>query len=140
MAALLGESENGVGLAAPQIGISKAVFIVLKSVTEPQKSAGQKESETKKFTLDDILIFINPSIIKQSRKKESLHEGCLSVPGIFGNITRSRQVTLKALDENGKEIIRGAGGILAQVFQHECDHLNGKLFIDNATDLRKIEK
>ena len=140
MVALLGESENGVGLAAPQIGASKAVFIVLKSIIDPQKSAGQKEGETKKLALNDILIFINPAIIKQSRKKESMHEGCLSVPGIFGNIRRSRQVTLKALDESGKEIIRGAGGLLAQVFQHECDHLNGKLFIDNATDLRKIEK
>jgi len=66
-------------------------------------------------------------------------EGCLSVRGIYGNIERSKNATIKAYDENGNKFVRGAGGLLAQAFQHECDHLEGTLFIDNAKETWKVE-
>lgn len=140
MAEILGKSENGVGLAALQIGVPKAVFIALKNADEFYKKT--KDGNTKKNELgkNDLFIFVNPKIIKHSKKTELMTEGCLSVPGVYGKIKRWRQVTLLALDENGRKITRGAGGLLAQVFQHECDHLSGKLFIDEAVNLQKQEK
>ncbi|PIR70432.1 MAG: peptide deformylase [Candidatus Niyogibacteria bacterium CG10_big_fil_rev_8_21_14_0_10_42_19] len=135
MTEALFESPNGVGLAAPQIGISKAIFIVPLKVIEMDKK--KKEEPEKDNT--KVLVFINPRITKASKKKEVLYEGCLSTPNLYGQIKRSRQVTIEALNENGKKITRGAGGLLAEIFQHETDHLNGKLFIDEATDLRKHE-
>jgi len=138
MTEVLGSAENGVGLAAPQIGVPKRIFIVLKSIVGLPKTAGTSEDEKKKkLEANDVLIFINPEIIKRSRKTEMLTEGCLSVAGVCGTIRRARQVTLAALNEKGEKIIRGAGGLLAQVFQHECDHLEGRLFVDSAVNLKK---
>lgn len=140
MAEVLGESENGVGLAAPQIGISKAIFIALKNAEEFHKKAAEDSIKKNKLSKNEFLVFANPKIIKHSKKAELVNEGCLSLPGVYGQTKRWRQVTLLALDENGNKITRGAGGLLAQIFQHECDHLNGKLFIDSAIDLQKHDK
>ena len=82
----------------------------------------------------DDLVFINPKITKFSKKKKMMEEGCLSVRWIYGNVERSTNVTLEAYDENGEKVTRGAGGLLAHIFQHEVDHLNGILFIDKAVD------
>lgn len=140
MANILGESENGVGLAAPQIGELKMVFIALKNPEEFYKKTGNGDTKKNALEKDDFSVFINPKIIKHSKKTEMMNEGCLSVPGVYGKIRRWRQVTLAALNENGNKVTRGAGGLLAQIFQHECDHLDGKLFIDNAIDIQKHEK
>jgi peptide deformylase len=109
----------GVAIAAPQIGISKRVFLV------------EDQSKDREDALPS-LVAINPVIIKTSRKKVVVGEGCLSVPDHYGAVSRHASVTLRATDENGAQYERGAGGLLAQIFQHECDHLDGTLFVDRA--------
>lgn len=85
------------------------------------------------------MVFINPVIVKESREKRWMEgEGCLSVRWIYGKVRRSTKVTLKAHNERGELVERGAGGLLAHIFQHEVDHLNGILFIDKAKDLEEI--
>ena len=116
-------SEPGrVGLAAPQIGVPLRVIVI-----------GLPEEE-------DIAI-INPEIVRR-RGERLLDEGCLSVPGYFGQIKRAETVTIKGRDPNGKEIRIRADGLLAQVLEHEIDHLNGVLYLDHLESmdqLRKIE-
>ena len=107
------EKADGVGLAAVQIGILKNIIIV--EVDEKSK------------------IFINPKITRKSWKKTSIEEACLSVPGKCGYVKRSEKISIKALDETGKEIKLKAIGIPAIIFQHEIDHLGGILFIDKMT-------
>jgi peptide deformylase len=114
------EGFNGVAIAAPQIGVSLRIFVVHN--TDPQ--------DTKKIIPD--LVAINPRILKSSKQQHIVGEGCLSVGEQYGTIQRAKNVTLQAYDKNGKLYERGAGGILAQIFQHEIDHLDGILFIDKA--------
>ena len=109
-----------VGLAAPQIGIPLRVIII-----------GLPEEE-------DIVI-INPEIVR--RKGERLiNEGCLSVPGYLGQIKRAESVTIKGRDPNGKEIRIKADGLLAQVLEHEIDHLNGVLYLDHLESMDRLRK
>ncbi len=107
-----------VAIAAPQIGISKRLFIV--------------EDQSKERDSLPSFVAINPRIVKASKKTHLVGEGCLSVPDRYGEVVRHTNVTMRALDENGREYERGAGGLLAQIFQHEIDHLDGILFIDRA--------
>ncbi len=125
--------DDGVAIAAPQIGISLRIFVVSGHVFDPEALL----NNDKKNKLED-LVFINPKIIKQSKKKEAVPEGCLSVRYMYGDVRRSTRATVQALDENGKKFTRGASGLLAQIFQHEIDHLNGILFTDKAKDLQEI--
>ena len=110
------------GLAAPQVGVSLRVIVI-----------GPPDEED--------IILVNPEIVK--RKGERLiNEGCLSVPGYFGQIKRSESVTVKGRDQNSKEIRIKAEGLLAQALEHEIDHLNGVLYIDhleNPDELHKVE-
>ena len=126
--------EDGVALAAPQIGESLRIFIVSgTALTLTKKIKGEsvdKESED--------LVFINPEIIKSSKKKKKMEEGCLSIRYLYGKVNRSGQVTIRAYNETGKQFERGASGLLAQIFQHEIDHLNGVLFIDKADNIKNI--
>jgi peptide deformylase len=136
MSKILAQTEDAVALAAPQIGESVRIFIVKHpSQYRAAEKGGTGVKEEKK---EPDLVFINPRIIKSSRKKNLVPEGCLSVFGIQGNIERQEKVTVEAYGENAKKFVRGASGFLAQVFQHEIDHLNGILFTDNARDLEKI--
>ena len=114
--ALNGEAD-GVAIAAPQIGESLRIFLVREGISDKK-------------------VFINPEVTKRSRKKRSVEEGCLSVRWLYGEVNRSEKVTVKAYDENGKKFERGASGLLAQIFEHETDHLDGTLFIDKAKNLR----
>ena len=118
--------EDGVALAAPQIGESLRIFIV------------NGEMLVSKQAKKTDLIFINPEITKTSKKKKQVEEGCLSLRYLYGQIKRSEKVTIKAYDETGKTVVRGASGLLAQIFQHEIDHLNGILFIDTAENVRDM--
>lgn len=113
------EGYVGVAIAAPQIGISKRIFVV-------EDQSKDREGEL------PFLVAINPEIVKFSKKTAVVGEGCLSVPNRYGAVRRHANVTLKALGENGESFERGAGGLLAQIFQHECDHLDGTLFVDRA--------
>lgn len=102
---------NGVGLAAPQIGLLKRLIVIdLYDDKGPIK-------------------LVNPEIIKEKGEQE-VEEGCLSFPNKYGKIVRPAQVTVLALDENGKEVKINAKGLLAQALSHEIDHLNGILFVD----------
>ena len=121
--------DDAVAVAAPQIGILKRVFAISGRVFD---------NFEKKENPHPDLIFINPEIIKSSKDKKIMTEGCLSVRYLYGKIRRASRVTLRAYDEKGEKMERGASGLLAQIFQHETDHLNGVLFTDNAKDLQDI--
>jgi len=130
--ALAGE-EDGVAIAAPQIGAQMRIFIVSGSFLEMEKGKGKNKINKK-----NDLVFINPEIIKLSKQKEFMQEGCLSVRWLYGEVLRAKNATIKAYDENGKQFTRGAGGLLAQIFQHEVDHLNGILFIEKAKNIEEV--
>jgi len=83
------------------------------------------------------LVFINPKIFKLSREKDWVPEGCLSVRWLYGKTYRSKKATVEAYDKNGKKFKMGGSGLLAQIFQHETDHLNGILFTDHAKDIKE---
>ena len=110
---------HGVGLAATQVDIHKRIIVI-------------DTSEDK----NNPLCFINPEIIKQMGEEES-DEGCLSVPGIFEPVTRAEEITVTALDQQGKTFELDAGGLLAVCIQHEMDHLLGKLFVDYLSPLKR---
>ena len=132
MKAALAAQDDGVAIAAPQIGVSLRIFVVSKRIYEilyPEKEGEEKASD---------LVFINPEILKLSKEREEMEEGCLSVRYLYGRIERAKKAKVKARDENGKWFEIGGSGLLAQIFQHETDHLDGKLFIDFATDVRDL--
>ena len=133
----LSVAKDGVALAAPQIGIPLRIFIVLKEYTENKTAQELKEIKEKKVK-PEIVVFINPKITKISKKKQTVREGCLSVVGMFGAITRAEKVTVEAYNEKGEKFRIGASGLFAQTLQHEIDHLNGALFTDKAKKLEKI--
>jgi peptide deformylase len=84
------------------------------------------------------MYFINPVIVKKSRETQVLEEGCLSIRYLYGKVRRSKKITVRAYDENGVLFERGASGLLAQIIQHENDHLDGILFVDKAMDVEEI--
>lgn len=138
MSQALGNQSDGVALAAPQIGYSLRIFIISGRMFD--KDFEQKEADpvaTKRKRQPKDLVFINPKILKLSKKKSWVPEGCLSVRPIYGKTFRSNKATLSAYDEQGKKFQRGASGLLAQIFQHETDHLEGILFIDHAKELEE---
>lgn len=110
--------ENGVGIAAPQVGIQERVIIVDMHGTPTA--------------------FINPEITERSFKLVNSEEGCLSVPGKWGIVKRHRSVTVKALDATGQPVSFKAHGLISIIFQHEIDHLDGILFIDRAEKLTDV--
>ncbi len=105
-------SANGVGLAAPQVGISKRFFVIIAD--------------------DDVRrVFINPVITKTSSELTPYEEGCLSIPGYSEEIIRPAKISVSALDENGKRfLLEDIDGLLARCVQHEYDHLDGIMYID----------
>ncbi len=130
----LESQADGVAIAAPQIGENLRIFIVSKRAFQLQ---GEKSEELNESPAHD-LVFINPRLMKLSRKKEWVEEGCLSVRWLYGHVQRSVKASVRAYDERGKIFERGGSGILAQIFQHEMDHLDGMLFIDKAKDIREV--
>jgi len=125
MSAALRATEHGVAIAANQIDLTWRIFVVRGFVM-----AGKERSDE-----DKDVEFVNPKITKLSRKKELLEEACLSVPGYHGNVKRALRATVEARDRNGKRFERGASGLLAQIFQHETDHLEGILYVDKAEEV-----
>jgi peptide deformylase len=130
MAQALDKELEGVALAAPQIGVSYRLFIVRKDRTVPLPSP--KATEGAAPMKPEVQIYINPEIIKTSRKRAEEDEGCLSIRGVYGTTKRHERVTISARSIDGKKFTRGAGGLMAQIFEHEIDHLNGILFTDHA--------
>ena len=114
---------RGIGLAAPQIGMSIRLFVAEINYTKTK--TGQ------------FYACINPEIITRSKKTDEVEEACLSLPGYTGTSTRHNAITLTYTNEYGKKVKIKAKGLLAWVFQHELDHLNGVLFIDKAKNIRE---
>ncbi len=136
MSAALATQDDGVAIAAPQIGLSLRIFVVSRKVEIMLKGL-EEAPEAERAAIKDA-VYINPEISKVSKKKQIMDEGCLSVRPFFGKVERAEKATVTAYDEHGKKFTRGATGLLAQIFQHETDHLNGVLFIDKATDLKEV--
>jgi peptide deformylase len=111
---------EGVGLAAPQIGKSLRVAVLKMPEEEP-------------------IAIVNPKVVKRSGER-LVTEGCLSIPGYQGEVKRSVSVTIKGLDQQGREIRIKANGLMAQALEHEIDHLNGMLYIDRIEDETKLYK
>ncbi|HEY4516262.1 MAG TPA: peptide deformylase [Candidatus Paceibacterota bacterium] len=128
----LESQEDGVAIAAPQIGKNLRIFVMSKRVFD---LVGTKPQVDKPF---GDAVFVNPKITKLSRKKIEQDEGCLSVRYLYGKVMRAEKATIEAYDECGKKFVSGGSGLVAQIFQHECDHLDGVLFIDKAKDLQEI--
>lgn len=118
MIATMDKSE-GIGLAAPQIGISERVIVV---------KDGEKN-----------LAFFNPKLLKKGKEQETEEEGCLSLPGLFLKLKRANKVEVVAQDEKGKHIHLTAQGLAARILQHEIDHLEGKLIINRVSPLARLK-
>ncbi|TWV09924.1 peptide deformylase [Bacteroidaceae bacterium HV4-6-C5C] len=121
------DNADGVGLAAPQIGLSVRVVVINLDVLS------EDQPEYKGFRK----AFINAHIVEKSGEEINMEEGCLSLPGIHESVKRSDRVRVKYLDENLEEHDEFVEGYLARVMQHEFDHLDGKMFIDHISPLRK---
>jgi len=119
---------DGVALAAPQIALSKQIFVV-----------SPKALRDDKHHVDLPLTYINPTITKQSRDRKKMDEGCLSVRPLYGKVRRSSRATVTAQDIDGNHFTVEGRGLIAQIFQHETDHLHGILFIDKATDVVTLD-
>ncbi len=130
MKATMHTQKDGVAIAAPQIGVPLRIFVVSDAI--------MKEADSEYKSLGKDLVFINPEIIKLSKDKHNVEEGCLSVRWKYGKVKRSVKATIRAYNEHGEKIERGASGLLAQIFQHETDHLDGILFIDTAKEVQDI--
>jgi len=117
--------DKGIGIAGPQVGVMKRIFVV------------QIEGE------EGGHVFINPSILETSVATTKYEEGCLSIPGIYANVVRSETIKIQAWNEKGRPFTVEASGLLARVILHEYDHLEGVLFLDHLPESKReklIEK
>ncbi len=114
--------SNGIGLAAPQVGVLKRLVVMDCS-----------DQNTKKKPIK----FVNPEILNLSSEKSEFEEGCLSLPTQYSKVERPSNIEVKYEDENGKKIKKNFSGIEATCLQHEIDHLDGKLFVDHISKLKK---
>lgn len=135
MAGALDKEPDGVALAAPQIAIPYRIFIVRADRTLPAPVVDGNEEEPRTLPPPQVDVYVNPEIVKTSRRRVAADEGCLSVRGVYGTTHRHERVTVRARKPNGVRFERGGGGLLAQIFEHEIDHLNGILFVDHAEQL-----
>ena len=119
------ENADGIGLAAPQIGISKRIFVVDGTMLEDEKMKNFKK------------VFINPKIISESGEDWGFEEGCLSIPSIRENISRKTDIEITYFDENWNQFTDHFDGMKARVIQHEYDHIQGKLFTDYLPSLKR---
>ncbi len=118
-------ASDGVGLAAPQVGVSKRIFVVDVSDVEGEP--------------DEPAVFINPKILWRSDSTGIFEEGCLSIPGIREDVKRSLEIEIEALNPKGERIHFKADGLFARAIQHEYDHLNGVLFVDYLSAVKKMK-
>ena len=127
-------AAQGVGLAAPQIGESIRLFIV---DTYPFSDNEDISIYERKFLKTFKMVFINPEILEENGKECVFSEGCLSIPGIRADVKRKDSIIIKFQDMNGKFIKESFSGIAARVIQHEYDHIEGVLFTDKLSYLKK---
>lgn len=117
---------NGIGLSANQIGLDLNMFVA--------EVPDEKDGGTKFYAV------FNPKIEKLGEAENIFEEGCLSIPGAWGDVPRRERIAVSGFDKNGKPVKLKAWGLLARVFQHEIDHLHGKLFIDRAKKVYQAEQ
>jgi peptide deformylase len=122
----------GVGIAAPQVAVSQRLVVV-------QLPDDEKSQEAYGDDAGKLYVLVNPEIIKASKEMVEGVEGCLSIPGYVGTVDRHEKITVTGQDRNGKPLRVKASGWLARVFQHELDHLDGKLYIDIAKEIWQPE-
>lgn len=129
------KKANGIGLAANQVGLDMNFFVAhISGIDRHGKPRLLSATEQKFYSL------FNPRVVKISKETDTTEEGCLSVPGgYYGDVERAKKITLEGFDKSGKRLKIKAWGLLARVFQHEVDHLNGILFIDRAKNLRRVD-
>lgn len=127
------EQDDAVAIAAPQIGESLRIFVVSGKVFV--KDYPDTEIKT---PIPADLVCINPKITKVSKAKKKMPEGCLSVRWLYGDVLRATKAAIEAYDEHGTFFSRGGSGLLAQIFQHEIDHLDGILFVDKADNIEDM--
>lgn len=123
----------GVGLAAPQVAVSERVIVVEYYENEQEAEENEEEAPKRLYTV------VNPEITRKSPETELGVEGCLSIPGINGEVERHTAVTVKGLNRRGQPLTLKLKGWTARIFQHEIDHLNGILFTDLATRIWQLE-
>lgn len=121
----------GVGLAAPQVGIGQRVIVVEYGEESEDPDAPQQPKK--------LYAVVNPEIVRHSKETVLGNEGCLSIPGYYGEVERYEWVTIKGFNRHGDPFRLKAKGWLARIFQHEVDHVDGVLFIDRATHVWEIE-
>lgn len=122
-------ATDGIGLAAPQVGVSKRILVL--DIDQPRDEDDWTKRKTKP------MCFVNPEITWESEDLRVYNEGCLSVPGQYAEVTRPDKIKIKYLDYDGKARELEAEGLLATCLQHEMDHLNGILFVDHLSTLKK---
>jgi peptide deformylase len=125
----------GVGLAAPQVGVPERVIVV--EYAEPEEA---EEGEEPQEVDPKLYVLVNPEIVKASPETEVGVEGCLSIPGLVGEVERTYEVRIKGMNRRGQPMKLKAEGWLARIFQHEIDHINGVLFTDHATKVWQPEE
>ncbi len=125
----LATQDDGVAIAAPQVGEAIRLFVIAPFAFHGNQKTGPENRQT---------VYINPKIIKTSKDKKFMLEGCLSVRWLYGEVSRAKQVMIESYDEHGVRHVRGAGGLMAQIFQHEIDHLDGILFDSKAINIRDL--
>ncbi len=136
MSKALAAEEFGVALAAPQVGQSLRLFVIAGRAF----TADLDEEVRENTPTPPDMVFVNPTIIRLSRKKKEMSEGCLSVRGKYGSVIRHEKASVKAQDLFGNTFTYHGTGLIAHIFQHECDHLEGVLYIDKAEKLRDEKK
>lgn len=127
-------TAKGVGLAAPQVGKSIRLFIIDASPFEENE---ELEEDERAFLKDFKGVFINPKIIEEDGGEWAFNEGCLSIPNINEDVLREEQIDIEYLDENFQVHKKSLNGLAARIFQHEYDHLEGVLFTDKLSTLKK---
>ena len=121
------EQSDGVGLAAPQIGLSIRLFVIDASAFADENPALQGFRKA----------FINAQILERGKETSSFNEGCLSLPGIHGDVIRPTSIRMSYCDENFVQHEEVFSGIIARIIQHEYDHIDGKLFVDHFSSIKK---
>lgn len=127
---------QGIGLAAPQVGLPIRLFVAHVPAdpdAEPDASSDLPQS------CESAQVFFNPEIVEFSKDLEPYDEGCLSLPGITGEVNRPSTVTMRATDTQGNEVELKATGLLARCWQHEIDHLDGVMILDKMTQMSRLK-
>jgi len=132
-------AARGVGLAAPQIGRPLRVIVIQVPPPEGSPPPAEVAGGDSPGRGQEVIVLINPQIVRRSGQRQ-VTEGCLSVPGYWGEISRSLKVTAKGLDREGREVRIKGEDLLAQALEHEIDHINGVLYVDYLESMDQLVK